>query len=301
MQEAASDGVGRGNLAGMADPHDLPWQDDAGSLVDAFRAGERSPKEELQATLDAIEASDLNCFAYLDPERALAGAESADLSLPFGGVPVGIKELDQVTGWPDTGASLVFKDRVATTPRPRAAPGRATAAPCRSEPRPPASSAGSTSASPSINGVTHNPWQLGRTAGWLVRRQRGGRLRRAGEPRHRRRRRWIHPHPRRLQRTARHEGHLRPHVAGVRTPTAAPAPSCSASSPARCATPPATSTCAPASTRGTRRTLAPARRLGGGPRLPRAGRQAGGRHPATWPASPSRPASRTTSAAGRRS
>ena len=93
---------------------DATWTDDACSLVDAFRAGERSPKEELQATLDAIEASDLNCFSFLDPERALAAAETADISKPFGGVPVGIKELDSVEGWPDTGASLVFKDRIAT-------------------------------------------------------------------------------------------------------------------------------------------------------------------------------------------
>src|SRR5262245_66345272 len=94
--------------------NDTPWLDDACSLVDAFRAGERSPKEELQATLDAIEASDLNCFSFLDPERALAAAEQADVSKPFGGVPTGIKELDSVEGWPATDASLVFADRVAT-------------------------------------------------------------------------------------------------------------------------------------------------------------------------------------------
>ena len=51
---------------------DTPWQQDACSLVDAFRAGERSPVEELEATLAAVEASDLNCFSHLDPERALA-------------------------------------------------------------------------------------------------------------------------------------------------------------------------------------------------------------------------------------
>jgi len=34
---------------------DAPWLDDASSLVDAFRAGERSPKEELQATFDAAD------------------------------------------------------------------------------------------------------------------------------------------------------------------------------------------------------------------------------------------------------
>ena len=32
---------------------DAPWQGDACSLVDAFRAGERSPLEELDATLAA--------------------------------------------------------------------------------------------------------------------------------------------------------------------------------------------------------------------------------------------------------
>lgn len=48
---------------------DTPWQGDASSLVDAFRAGERTPVEELEVTLAAIEASDLNCFSHLDPER----------------------------------------------------------------------------------------------------------------------------------------------------------------------------------------------------------------------------------------
>ena len=59
---------------------DTPWLGDACSLVDAFRAGERSPKEELQATYDAIDRSDLNCFSHIDPERALQAAASADLT-----------------------------------------------------------------------------------------------------------------------------------------------------------------------------------------------------------------------------
>ena len=75
---------------------DTPWHCDACSLVDAFRAGDRSPTEELEATLAAIDASELNSFSYLDPERAMKGAEAADVSMPFGGVPAGIKELEQV-------------------------------------------------------------------------------------------------------------------------------------------------------------------------------------------------------------
>lgn len=93
---------------------DTPWQQDASSLVDAFRAGDRSPLEELDATLATIEASNLNCWSHLDPERARAAAKDADLTKPFGGVPTGIKELEGVEGWPDTGGSLVFKDRIAS-------------------------------------------------------------------------------------------------------------------------------------------------------------------------------------------
>jgi len=91
---------------------DTPWSGDACSLVDAYRVGERSPAEELEASLAAIERSSLNAFAHLDPEAARETAKNADVSLPFGGVPFGIKELEQVKGWPYTEASLIFKDRI---------------------------------------------------------------------------------------------------------------------------------------------------------------------------------------------
>jgi Asp-tRNA(Asn)/Glu-tRNA(Gln) amidotransferase A subunit family amidase len=91
-----------------------PWLDDACSLVDAFRAGELTPLEAVDASLDAIEASNLNAFSFVDGEGARAKAKAADTSLPLGGVPVAIKELDSVEGWPATEASLAFKDRVST-------------------------------------------------------------------------------------------------------------------------------------------------------------------------------------------
>ena len=84
---------------------DLPWQGDACSLVEAFRNGERSPVEELTAVYAAIEVSPLNAFSFLEPESALQAAQSADVSKPFGGVPIGIKELQNVNGWPATEAS----------------------------------------------------------------------------------------------------------------------------------------------------------------------------------------------------
>jgi Asp-tRNA(Asn)/Glu-tRNA(Gln) amidotransferase A subunit family amidase len=144
---------------------DLPWQGDACSLVDAFRSGDRSPTEELEATLAAIEASDLNAFSHVDEARARATAQGADVSLPFGGVPTGIKELEPVKGWPDTGASLVYRGRVATVTSHHIARlfERGGVVPvgqtCASE------FGGLNVSVTKLNGVTHNPWQRGRTAG----------------------------------------------------------------------------------------------------------------------------------------
>jgi aspartyl-tRNA(Asn)/glutamyl-tRNA(Gln) amidotransferase subunit A len=141
------------------------WSGDAVSLVDAFRSGERSPSEELQATFDAIDASDLNAICFEDREASIAAAESADVGLPFGGVPVGIKELNQVEGWPFTSASMPFKDRIAThtTTMVERIVGLGGAV-----------LAGQTTASEfggvnvtrtNIHGVTHNPWEHGKTPG----------------------------------------------------------------------------------------------------------------------------------------
>lgn len=144
---------------------DTPWLGDACSLVDAFRAGDRSPREELEATLAAIEASDLNAFSHVDPERARQAADNADVSLPFGGVPFAIKELEAVEGWPDTGASLVFKDRIAdhTVRVVEKVVGEGGAVPMGLTT---ASEFGGLNVSVTrLNGVTHNPWQHGRTVG----------------------------------------------------------------------------------------------------------------------------------------
>ncbi len=143
---------------------DAPWSGDACSLVDAFRSGERSPGEELQATLAAIDRSGLNAFCHLDVDAAVAAAQVADVSLPFGGLPLAIKELEHVHGWPFTEASLVFRDRVSDhdsvlVSRLRAAGAVPVGATTASE-------FGGLNVSVSkLNGVTHNPWEHGRTAG----------------------------------------------------------------------------------------------------------------------------------------
>ncbi|HXQ58736.1 MAG TPA: amidase [Acidimicrobiales bacterium] len=93
---------------------DQPWQGDACSLVDAFRKGDITPPEALELSLSAIDRSELNAFSYVAADEARAAAATADTSLPFGGLPIGVKELDIVKGWPETEASLVFADRIAT-------------------------------------------------------------------------------------------------------------------------------------------------------------------------------------------
>jgi Asp-tRNA(Asn)/Glu-tRNA(Gln) amidotransferase A subunit family amidase len=143
---------------------DSPWLDDACSLVDAFRSGERTPVEEMEATLAAIDRSALNCFSYLDGDAALDAARTADVNAPLGGVAFGVKELDYVEGWPQTEASLVFADRKATytsTMVERAVGGGAIPVGLTT-----ASEFGGLNVSiTKLNGVTGNPWDPSRTAG----------------------------------------------------------------------------------------------------------------------------------------
>ena len=91
---------------------DTPWSGDVVGLVEAFRAGERSPSEELEATLAAVEANDLNAVCHVDAEAARVAAAAADVSLPYGGVPLAVKELLAVGGWPASLGSLPLADEV---------------------------------------------------------------------------------------------------------------------------------------------------------------------------------------------
>ena len=140
------------------------WQGDACSLVEAFRSGERSPVEELDATYAAIASSDLNAFGHLDQERAYAAARSADINLPFGGVPIGVKELDQVSGWPDTEACVALSDIVADFSSVMVE--RLETAGVVLIGQTTASEFGGVNVTRTVmHGATHNPWQHGRTPG----------------------------------------------------------------------------------------------------------------------------------------
>lgn len=141
-----------------------PWLGDACSLVEAFRSGALTPLEALDASLAAIEQSDLNAFTHVDVDAARAVAAAADVSLPFGGVPIAIKELESVAGWPYTEASLVFRGRVAEfdstqVTRLRTAGAIIAAQTTASE------FGGINCTSTKLHGTTRNPWNLERTPG----------------------------------------------------------------------------------------------------------------------------------------
>src|SRR2546421_9857408 len=95
------------------------WEHDAFELADRVRAGELSALNLLELSLERIERFDprLNAVCFLDPDRARADAERVDRRVaggnepgPFAGIPMGVKELAQVKGWPDTNASLPYAE-----------------------------------------------------------------------------------------------------------------------------------------------------------------------------------------------
>ncbi|MCZ7536519.1 MAG: amidase [Acidimicrobiia bacterium] len=143
---------------------DSPWLGDACSLVDAFRSGERSPAEELDASLGAIDRSELNAFSFLDADAARATAARADVALPFGGVPIGVKELDAVRGWPATEASVPLKDRV--SPHDSTMVARLRSAGAVPFGLTTSSEFGGVNLTrTNLNGATRNPWDRERTPG----------------------------------------------------------------------------------------------------------------------------------------
>ncbi|HUF33794.1 MAG TPA: amidase [Acidimicrobiales bacterium] len=143
---------------------DAPWPGDTCSLVDAFRSGERSPAEELEATLAAIDASELNAWSFRDDEVARRTAAEADVSLPFGGVPMGIKELDHVAGWPFTNASVPLADQVSAYDATKVSRLRDAGAVLVGMTT--ASEFGGVNLTRTVlNGITRNPWQPDRTPG----------------------------------------------------------------------------------------------------------------------------------------
>ena len=87
------------------------------SLRQQLTAGNISSRDIVQDALDQIAARDgeIKAFISCDAEAALTAADAADLSLPLGGLPIGIKDNINVLGQPCTCASK-FLEGAYTSP-----------------------------------------------------------------------------------------------------------------------------------------------------------------------------------------
>jgi aspartyl-tRNA(Asn)/glutamyl-tRNA(Gln) amidotransferase subunit A len=118
----------------------------------------------MAATLAAVAADERNAVCHVDADAALAAAEQADVSRPFGGVPLAVKELLPVAGWPDTEASVALADRVATDdsiPVERLRLGGAIPAVQTTS----SEFGGVNQTTTKLHGATLNPWDTERTPG----------------------------------------------------------------------------------------------------------------------------------------
>ena len=151
------------------------WENDAWELADRVRAGELSARNLLELTLARIERFDpkLNAVCFLDSDRAWADAERVDQRVaagddpgPFAGIPMGVKELAQVQGWPDTNASVPYAEAGAVAEFDCAEVARLRDAGAVLVGLTTAPEHGVVSFTVSkLHGVTRNPWNLERTPG----------------------------------------------------------------------------------------------------------------------------------------
>jgi aspartyl-tRNA(Asn)/glutamyl-tRNA(Gln) amidotransferase subunit A len=149
------------------------WERDAWELANGVRSGEIAAVELLDIFLERVERSDpeFNAFCFIDVEGARQRAAGIDARVaagedpgPWAGVPMGVKELAQVAGFPDTHASLLYRDEIAARDGTEAARLRAAGAVLVGLTTSP--EFGSTNWTRSyLHGVTRNPWNPERTPG----------------------------------------------------------------------------------------------------------------------------------------
>ena len=138
-----------------------------------MRAGTTSSRELVDTYLERIQRLDpkLNAICHIDADAARARADEIDADVaagndpgPLAGVPVGVKELAAVDGWPDTEACLVYKARVADHDSTEVARLRAAGAVLTAQTT--ASEFGSVSfTNTPLHGITRNPWNPAHTPG----------------------------------------------------------------------------------------------------------------------------------------
>jgi aspartyl-tRNA(Asn)/glutamyl-tRNA(Gln) amidotransferase subunit A len=149
------------------------WERDGWELADAVRRGEQSSVELVDLFVERIDRFDpeLNAFCFRDVDAARNRAAEIDAAVargedpgPWAGVPMGVKELVQVEGWPDTHGSVPFEHDIADHDETEAARLRAAGAVFVGLTTSP--EFGSTNWTRTyLHGVTRNPWNPERTPG----------------------------------------------------------------------------------------------------------------------------------------
>lgn len=143
------------------------------ALADAVRAGTLRARAVLDHHLDRIARLDppIGAFVFLDADGARAAADAVDAAVargedpgPLAGVPFGVKELEDVAGWPHPRGALVFKDVIAETTSTHVTRlRRAGAVPVGLTASPEMGAASFTASL--LHGVCRNPWNPARTPG----------------------------------------------------------------------------------------------------------------------------------------
>jgi aspartyl-tRNA(Asn)/glutamyl-tRNA(Gln) amidotransferase subunit A len=142
-------------------------------LTAMFADGSLSPVEAARALLDRIAASDgtVNAVVHLNPEETLAMAQAAQARYAAGtplsaldGVPVTIKDLSSVAGWPLRRGSLTRDALPVAEDSPAVARLREAGAVFLAKTATPEGGCKIVTSS-AVHGVTRNPYDLSKTPG----------------------------------------------------------------------------------------------------------------------------------------
>ncbi len=142
-------------------------------LLDVLSAREASCVELMTATLDSIEATHPKLNAVVSQrsrEALITDAETADArraagdARPLEGVPLGVKDLEDVAGMVTSMGSRVFRDSVAEADSTQVARLRAAGAIVVGKTNTPEFGFTAITKNP-LFGVTRSPWNLERTPG----------------------------------------------------------------------------------------------------------------------------------------
>lgn len=139
------------------------------TIAARIASGETSSLAEVGRTVETVEHAQhaINLFTVIAREDAIAAAEDADASPsrgPLHGVPVAVKDLFDVAGWPTTACSQIYAGRVALRDAPVVAALRAAGAIIVGKTNMHELAFGATGDASAI-GPADNPWDPRRMAG----------------------------------------------------------------------------------------------------------------------------------------